>query len=125
MNGTTTYKSEKSRVPDAANQAWNGVGVALSPQLSERPVLTVDVEAYQAFLDTSDLSDEQKEEFLLALWSIVVSFVDIGFGIHPLQAFGGQVRQGDPEGSTNIFDPPQSENSAIADFGPSNGRDVK
>jgi hypothetical protein len=50
------------------------------------PTLTVDVEKYQAFLDGADMTEAQKEEFLQALWSIIVSFVDLGFGVHPLQA---------------------------------------
>lgn len=51
----------------------------------KKPILTVDVEKYQAFLDGADMSEAQKEEFLQALWSIMVSFVDLGFGVHPLQ----------------------------------------
>lgn len=57
---------------------------------SVRPVVTVDIEKYQAYLDDPNLSDEQKEEFLQALWSIVVTFVELGFGVHPLQEVCGQ-----------------------------------
>lgn len=57
---------------------------------SARPIVTVDVEMYQAWLDGSDLSLAQKEEFLQALWSIVVTFVELGFGVHPLQGVCGQ-----------------------------------
>ena len=53
-----------------------------------KPTLTVDVEKYQSFLDGADMTEEQKEEFLQALWSIVVSFVELGFGVHPVQAAG-------------------------------------
>lgn len=53
-----------------------------------KPALTVDVEKYQSFLDGADMTEEQKEEFLQALWSIVVSFVELGFGVHPVQAAG-------------------------------------
>ncbi len=45
---------------------------------------------YQALLDEPGLSEEQKEEFLRALWSIVVTFVELGFGVHPLQEVCGQ-----------------------------------
>lgn len=31
------------------------------------------------------MTEEHKQEFLDCLWSIIVSFVDLGFGIHPLQ----------------------------------------
>jgi len=57
----------------------NGVGKASSP------TLTIDWELYGKYLDESDLSDAEKHEFLETLWSIVVSFVDLGFGVHPLQ----------------------------------------
>ena len=57
---------------------------------SARLVVTVDVEKYQSWLDESDFSDEQKEEFLQSLWSIVVAFVEHGFGVHPLQEICGQ-----------------------------------
>lgn len=50
-----------------------------------RPVVTVDVEKYKAFLDDPSLSEAEKEDFLQALWSIIVTFVDLGFGVHPLQ----------------------------------------
>lgn len=70
---------------------------------SARPVLTVDVEKYQAYLDESGLSDEQKEEFLRALWSIMVSFVELGFGVHPLQEVCGQNGRGGTQRLTDEF----------------------
>ncbi len=54
------------------------------------PALIFDVERYQKKLDDSDLNEDQKREFLLTLWSIMVGFVDLGYDIHPLQ-------QADPE----------------------------
>jgi len=36
-------------------------------------------------LANSDMSDEEKREFLDAIWAIVVCAVDLGFGVHPLQ----------------------------------------
>ena len=45
-----------------------------------QPILTIDVEKYQSWLNEPGLSDEQKVEFLQALWSIVVAFVELGFG---------------------------------------------
>ena len=52
--------------------------------------LTIDLKAYEPYLADSDLTEEQKQEFLKTLWSIVVSFVDLGFDIHPVQQAGGQ-----------------------------------
>ncbi|WP_283644627.1 hypothetical protein [Marinovum algicola] len=57
---------------------------------SARPTLTVDVAKYQEYLDGSDLTPEQKEEFLRAVWSIVVTFVELGYGVHPLQEACGK-----------------------------------
>ncbi|MET1414382.1 hypothetical protein ABVF61_19070 [Roseibium sp. HPY-6] len=52
---------------------------------SEYKTLTLDVDYYQSFLDDVDISDAQKRELIETLWNIVVQFVDLGFGIHPLQ----------------------------------------
>jgi hypothetical protein len=57
---------------------------------SARPTLSVDVALYQSYLEDSGLSEAQKEEFLRALWGIVVSFVELGFDVHPLQEVCGQ-----------------------------------
>lgn len=65
-------------------------GLAKTFDASARPVLTVDVAKYQALIDDPNLSEAQKEEFLRALWSIVVTFVDLGFGVLPLQEVCGQ-----------------------------------
>lgn len=78
---------------------------------SARPTLTVDVEKYQAWLDGSDLSLEQKEEFLQALWSIVVSFVELGFGVHPLQEICGQDAPDDALSPKMARDQVQSEHA--------------
>jgi hypothetical protein len=44
-----------------------------------------DYALYESYLADSGLSDAEKQEFLNALWAIIVSFVDLGFGVHPLQ----------------------------------------
>lgn len=67
-------------------QTQESVAETLPPR-----VLTLDVARYEAMLDDPGLSEEQRREFLETLWSIIVSFVDLGYGIHPLQqsASGG------------------------------------
>ncbi len=47
--------------------------------------LTLDYELYEHYLEGSDLNKAQKHEFLDGLWSIIVSFVELGYGVHPLQ----------------------------------------
>lgn len=59
--------------------------------VAAKPRLEIDIEKYQAYLDGSDLTPAQKEDFLRALWSVVVAFVDLGFGVHPAQQACGQV----------------------------------
>jgi hypothetical protein len=52
---------------------------------SSRVALTFDPEEYLHFLEESDWTEPQKREFIEALWTIVVGFVDMGFHIHPVQ----------------------------------------
>ncbi|WP_155851963.1 hypothetical protein [Ahrensia sp. 13_GOM-1096m] len=61
-----------------------------SPFDGSPPSLTIDWELYAAYLEESDLDEDQKHEFIETLWSIVVSFVDLGFGIDPTQQVCGQ-----------------------------------
>lgn len=47
--------------------------------------LIIDYDLYARYLEDSDLDESQKREFIETLWSVIVSFVDLGFGVHPLQ----------------------------------------
>ena len=51
----------------------------------QKPCVEIDYERYEEYLETSDLSDEQKRQFIAALWNVIVGFVDLGFGVHPVQ----------------------------------------
>ena len=55
------------------------------------PTLTIDWETYGKYLNESDLSDAEKREFLETIWAIVVSAVDLGFGVHPVQQAAGNI----------------------------------
>ena len=82
-----------------------GRGNALTNTTSPSPpILTVDVEKYQAYLDGADMTEAQKAEFLEAMWSIIVSFVDLGFGVHPLQEVCGENADCDSKSAKNDFD---------------------
>ena len=50
-----------------------------------KPLILVDYERYAHLLDDEDLTEDQKQEFLQTLWSIIVEFVSLGFNVHPLQ----------------------------------------
>ena len=60
---------------------------------NSRPVVTVDYERYAHFLDNADLTEDQKREFLQTLWNIIVEFVSMGFGVHPVQQAKGACGQ--------------------------------
>ncbi len=55
-----------------------------------KKTLTIDVDKYQAYLDGADMTPEQKDEYLRAVWSVVMTFVELGFGVHPLQEVWGK-----------------------------------
>jgi len=53
--------------------------------LTPKPSISIDWDYYAEFLKDVDLSDEEKHEFLQALLSIQIGFVDLGFNVHPAQ----------------------------------------
>lgn len=53
----------------------------------------LDIEKYRAYLQHTDLSEEQKAALLQTLWSIASTFVDLAFGRDSVQ----QVLTGTPE----------------------------
>jgi hypothetical protein len=62
--------------------------------------LTLDIAYYQALLDEEDMDPGHKRELIETLWAIVVAFVDLGFGAHPVQqAQGADSDAGDNTGS--------------------------
>ena len=54
-------------------------------RIASMPVLHFDRDAYTQFVADYDLSEKQKHELLEAMWGIVVAFVDLKFGGHPIQ----------------------------------------
>lgn len=47
--------------------------------------LVFDVAKYLGYVEGEDLSDTEAKALLGAIWQIVVAFVDLGFGLHPVQ----------------------------------------
>lgn len=78
---------------DSGNNAEIDVAGALRRAADTKTTKTVeiDVERYQAYLDDPALSPAQKEQIIEALWSIMVHFVELGFGVHPVQQACGQL----------------------------------
>lgn len=50
--------------------------------------LTLDLALYEQYLDSPDLTNDQRREFLEALWTIIVCFVDLGVEIRPEESCG-------------------------------------
>lgn len=94
-----------------------------------RPIVTVDVEKYQHYLDGSNMTDRQKAEFLQALWSVMVTFVELGFRVHLLQEVcgkGGGCALPNVTGEFNLVNSTEPDNARkITDSGPSGGLEVK
>lgn len=82
-----------------------------------RPSLEVDFEKYAHFLEDSDLTEDQKRELLQAIWTIIIGFVDLGFGVHPVQQACGQVedpvRKTEPDSPQALY---SSQRSIIEKF---------
>ncbi|WP_269584248.1 hypothetical protein [Roseibium sp. Sym1] len=53
--------------------------------------IEIDFDRYAAILDDPELTEDQSEQIILALWSIVTSFLRLGFNIDPVQQACGQV----------------------------------
>ena len=60
-------------------------GSSSSVEASSLPTLKLDPEEFKALIEEYDLNEDQQQEYLEILWQIVVTFVDLGFGIEPVQ----------------------------------------
>ena len=54
-------------------------------EITAKPSLTVDYDTYAHLLENSDMSEQQKRQFIQALWSVIYGFASLGFGVHPVQ----------------------------------------
>lgn len=70
------------------------------------PTLTIDYALYEAYLVEADLTEAQKKELLDALWSIIVSFVDLGFAVAPAAKSCGEMPQAAAQFMTSVVDSP-------------------
>ncbi len=69
---------------------------------SPRPSLSIDWEVYAAMLEGSDMPLEQQKELIETLWSIVVSFVDLGFDLNPVQQICGEPQELDTDDPLDV-----------------------
>ena len=61
------------------------MGNVMSDNKNKPLFLKVDWEVYAEALANSEMNEQEKKEFIEMIWSIVVSFVDMGFDVHPVQ----------------------------------------
>ena len=54
------------------------------------PTLTFDPETYAHHIDGLDLTEDQRDELILAIANIMIAYVDLGFGVSPAQTPCGQ-----------------------------------
>jgi hypothetical protein len=73
------------------SEEWKALGFSFEASPSQ--TLQIDTAKYQALLDDSGLSDDQKEEIILELWKIIIPFVDLGFKVSPLDLACGKLAQ--------------------------------
>jgi len=57
-------------------------------------IMTPDFEKYRHYVDGFDLTEAQKKEFVQTVWSIMESFVDQAWGIHPVQQCTNRAERG-------------------------------
>lgn len=95
--------------------------------------LIIDLERYQSYLDHSGMSEVEKKEFLEALWSIIMNFVDLGFGVHPLQEVTEKSPEsddfiallgGDDVGSGSAHEQPEKKPAQGSGTSPDSGLEV-
>lgn len=78
----TEDPSDLPEVPDSGNRL---------------PALVIDWDLYGQYLEESDLSEADKRQLIETLWSIIVSFVDLGFRLSPVAESCGQAGLPDTE----------------------------
>ncbi|MDZ4055892.1 MAG: hypothetical protein U1D69_02835 [Polynucleobacter sp.] len=59
-------------------------------EAAARRIIKVDVERYQSYLDDTGMTDQQRKDFLQAMWLVMMSFVEMGFEVHPIQHVCGK-----------------------------------
>ena len=57
--------------------------------------MPIDLNKYRPYVDDFDLTEEEKLELMHTVWSMMESFVDQAFGLHPVQQCNGQDKEKD------------------------------
>ena len=75
------FKNAPDLKRDLTRAAHNGPG----------RIVDLDIEKYLPLLDDPNLTEDQKWQVIEALGTIVIAFVELGFGTHPAAQACGQV----------------------------------
>ncbi len=86
---------------NSENTITKAFNEAISANEGKRNVF-IDLHQFAHWLDDSGLPEPQKHVVLEEFWKIIVGFVDLGFGVHPLQECCGQ----EPENNAEPDNPP-------------------
>ena len=63
----------------------------------QKPSLGIDVDYYQSIIDDPDVSMTRKRELIEIIGSIVLSFIDLGFGVHTVQLAQEEIHNSEKE----------------------------
>lgn len=95
MTGSATAESEY----------FHGFGRSVD-EAQGFPPLTFEAAEFMCYVADEGMTEEQAQELLRAVWEIMVAFVDMAFGIHPIQqavdGFGQQPGSA-PTGSSPVL----------------------
>lgn len=53
----------------------------------ETPAFSINISKYQSLIDSDDLPDDQKKEFVLSLWSILTNLIELGIDLNEIAEF--------------------------------------
>ena len=62
----------------------------MPPHIHKRPALRFDWQDWLPFFEDEDIPLDQKRELIETLWSLVCSFVDLGYQLNPKQIICGE-----------------------------------
>lgn len=70
---------------DAENSKEIEEAETLPHTRNPRPSIGVDVDYYQGIIDDPEVSEDRKRELIEVIGGMLVQFIDLGFGVHPVQ----------------------------------------
>lgn len=73
-------------------------------------IMTLNINKYRKYVDDFDLPEDKKVELLQTVWSIMESFVDKAFGLHPVQQCREYTLEKDLQGPIKALKSEKSQN---------------